>query len=41
MDDSIKCDILSGNGTETIGSKTARFSINAMRFDLFKLISGK
>ena len=33
--------LVSGNGNETIGSKTARFSINTMLFERFNLIFRK
>ncbi len=32
--------LITGNGEETIGSKTAKFKITNMRFELFKVIFG-
>jgi hypothetical protein len=33
--------LVTGNGTDAVGSRTAKFSIKTMRMDLFKLIFGK
>ena len=33
--------LVTGDGEETIGSKTVKFSISTMSFELFKLIFGK
>ena len=33
--------LITGNGEDTIGSRTASFSIGTMRFELFKMILGK
>nr|MCR5356848.1 hypothetical protein [Lachnospiraceae bacterium] len=33
--------LVTGDGEKAIGSKTVKFSISAMRFELFRLIFGK